>query len=314
MSVAPVELRSNSILAKMHTAAGFGQADTVTPGIYAEVGATAPNADTIYAYPDPDSSNGPPVCSIGPFDSGIAVDGKGDLLAATDFTKNGTTVTIFKGPGLCGPELGSITDPHGTPPTTVASRDAQNGKIVVGNYSFSHRGAGVTVCTLSGGCTAILKAPTLYDVFNVAIAPNGDCWANGWNGDETILFYFAQCRHRGVIATGYHADILGASLDIDGNGNLVTIEGQGHPSSLYIYSGCNPSCKLVRGPFQLHGFSGGGHLDASSNQFVAADGQYNQLDIYSYSTSGIKYEYSISNGLPPSEFLTGAAFSPASKE
>jgi hypothetical protein len=70
----------------------------------------------------------------------------------------------------------------------------------------------------------------------------------------------------------------------------------------------------VGGPFQLQGSSRGGHLDASSKQFVAADSQYDQLDIYSYSTSGIKYEYSINNGLPPSATVTGAAFSPSSKE
>jgi hypothetical protein len=314
----PVELRSNSILAKMHTAAGFGQADTVTPGIYAMVATSGYTTAFVYAYPDPDTSNGPPVCSIGPVKStrGLAIDRKGDLLVGTRSGSRTSTVTIYKGPGLCGPELGSIANPYGNYPTDVASRDAQNGRIVVGNESgIVHRRAGVTVCTLSGGCTANLMAPTLYNVASVAIAPNGDCWATGWNGIEYILFYFAQCRHRGVIATGYQAGRASTALDIDGNGNLVTIGGYGDsPSSLYIYSGCNPSCKLVGGPFQLQGSSRGGHLDASSKQFVAADSQYDQLDIYSYSTSGIKYEYSINNGLPPSATVTGAAFSPSSKE
>lgn len=89
-------------------------------------------------------------------------------------------------------------------------------------------------------------------------------------------------------------------------------------SKLYIYSGCNPRCSLVGGPFQLFhrkGYGGlvvYGHLDASSEKFVAAETFGGQLDVYSYSTSGIKYEYSISNGI--SRGVLSAAFSPASKE
>ncbi|MGB8909056.1 MAG: hypothetical protein WCC84_09940 [Candidatus Cybelea sp.] len=72
------------------------------------------------------------------------------------------------------------------------------------------------------------------------------------------------------------------------------------------------------GPFQLvhrKGYGGlvvYGHLDASSEKFVAAETFGGQLDVYSYSTSGIKYEYSISNGI--SRGVLSAAFSPASKE
>ena len=83
----PVELRSSSILAKIHAAARQGQADAVTPGIYVAVsnpGGSTPDSTYVYGYPDPDSSNGPPVCSVGPFPHGfdIAVDGHGDLLVA----------------------------------------------------------------------------------------------------------------------------------------------------------------------------------------------------------------------------------------
>jgi hypothetical protein len=37
-----------------------------------------------------------------------------------------------------------------------------------------------------------------------------------------------------------------------------------------------------------------------------------KLDVYAYSTTGIKYLYSINNGFP--ELLWDAAFSPSSKE
>jgi hypothetical protein len=118
-----------------------------------------------------------------------------------------------------------------------------------------------------------------------------------------------------VIATGF---ISGRVQDIDDNGNLVVISGASGSAQLYIYSGCNPACTLVGGPFQLQGGPHYGHLDANSKHLVVADTTgspfHNQLDVYSYSTTGIKYEYSISNGLPQNTTVNGAAFSPPSKE
>jgi hypothetical protein len=115
-----------------------------------------------------------------------------------------------------------------------------------------------------------------------------------------------------VLATGFQPNGgAAAGLDIDDNGNLVVLVTVAYRSSeLYIYSGCNPSCSLVGGPFQLQSRSEFGHLDASSKHFVAP--RPHGLDVYSYSTSGIKYEYSISNGLTGG--VEGAAFSPSSKE
>jgi hypothetical protein len=313
MSVAPVELRSSAILAKIHAAAGHGRADAVTPGIYASFGTPSPE---VLGYSGSDSSNGPPVCSVNAGGvSNIAVDRQGDLIVpAGDIAK---TITVFAGPGLCGRKLGTIATPYY--PSDVASRNAANGgKIVAANPPYCcpyHPRTGISVCTLSGGCTAELFAGHM-EMYDVALAPNGDCWATGFNrpSRSPALAYFAGCRHNGVIATGF---LSGSVRDIDDNGNLVVISGASGTSQLYIYSGCNPSCKLVGGPFQLK--SGGfGHLDANSKHLVVADTAYspfhNQLDVYSYSTTGIKYEYSISNGLPQYTTVYGAAFSPPSKE
>ena len=140
-NIAPVELRSSSILAKIHAAATRDQASAVTPGIYADVYAAH---GSIYAYRDPDRSNGPPVCSVPAADfNDIAVDRQGDLMVPDSDAR---TVTVYAGPGLCGPKLGTIADPYGEP-SDVASRNARSGKIVVGNYR--HVGS-VSVCTLKG--------------------------------------------------------------------------------------------------------------------------------------------------------------------
>jgi hypothetical protein len=303
-------LRWSAILAKIHAAAGHGRADAVTPGIYSCC--TGPHPfGVINAYPVNGRSKGVPVCSIDgvydPYD--IAVDRQGDLLVPDSFDR---TITVYAGPGLCGPKLGTIADPYGEP-SDVASRNAANGgKIVVANVK---KVGSVSVCTLSGGCTAELRAGGV-DFFAVALAPNGDCWATGYPRHQPsaslVLVYFAHCRGRGVIATGFQ--IPGdKGLDIDDNGNLVILSYASSTSQLYIYSGCNPACTLVGGPFQLGCCISYFHLDASSKMLVGAGaGSTPELKVYSYSTSGIKYEYSISNGL--GSFVVSAAFSPASKE
>jgi hypothetical protein len=156
-------------------------------------------------------------------------------------------------------------------------------------------------------------------MLGVALAPNGDCWATGMNYASSesggpALAYFAHCQGRGVIASGFQNPKYLRGIDIDDSGNLVVIS-CGNSAALYIYSGCNPACTLVGGPFKLLAhYSYYGHLDARSKRFVAANYQKAQLDVYSYSTSGIKYEYSINNGLSRPDGVVGAAFSPPSKE
>jgi hypothetical protein len=307
VKVLPVELRSSEILAKMHAGAGLGRPDAVKPGIYA-----SEYSGYVYGYAGNNRSNSPPVCSIGPAAASydVAVDPKGDVLFVDRTAQNTSRIIIYAGPGLCGPELGSIADPYGLI-VDVASRDAQTGKIVVANYLGNNLANGnVAVCTLSGGCTLELNQGAHW-VNGVALAPNGDCWAAGQY--PRTLTYFARCRRPGVTATGFQGRFP-SGLDIDDDGNLVAVEtlAHHHTGSMYIYSGCNPACTLVGGPFPLHGNSLYGHLNASSKRFVAADQKYRQLDVYSYSTSGITYEYSISNGL--TDDLWGAAFSPSSKE
>jgi hypothetical protein len=305
-------LRSSAILAKIHAAARHGRADAVTPGIYASANYF------IYGYSGNDRSNRPPVCSISPAGDSydIAVDRQGDLLVPAFQAR---TITVYAGPGLCGPKLGMIAEPYGEP-VDVASRNVANGgKIVVANVV---KVGSVSVCTLSGGCTKLSAGH--IQMTGVALAPNGDCWATGDKLSSPsagpVLVYFAHCRGHGVIATGFQIPSTSYVLDIDDNGNLVTVAYDVYISGkslseLYIHSGCNPACTLVGGPFQLKGSVLYGHLDASSKMFVGAvDTPVTapKLEVYSYSTSGIKYEYSNTNSVP--QFVSGAAFSPPSKE
>jgi hypothetical protein len=312
-SVIPVELRPSGLVAKMRQISRLDQEQRPSSGIYASefYGSDA------YGYSDPNNGNAPPLCSDGPlqYPNDIALDHKGDLIDPDGGTD---TIVLFAGPNLCGAEIGSISDPFGQP-SDASSRNvlgvkAAGDTIVVGNiYDNNDTAGSISVCNLSSGCTTNLTNPNMYETAGVAIAPDGDCWVSAINSvGAATLTYFAQCSGSGVAATGFQNAYYGG-LDIDANGNLVSISA--FDQNLYIYSGCNPACTLVGGPFPLSaGAAIYGHLDERSNNFVAADYANGQLDVYSYSTSGLTYEYSVNNGLAAADLVEGAAFAPRSKE
>src|SRR5579871_1118657 len=137
----------------------------------------------INGYPHKNTSNGPPTCSLtGSYVNSIAVDGKGNLIDPDGGTRS---IVVYRGPGMCEAELGSVEDGDGQP-SDAASNDAATGTIAVANL-FGNEGVtktqydGISVCTLSAGCTVYLTNPNMYEVAGVAMGKNGDCWADGTN-------------------------------------------------------------------------------------------------------------------------------------
>lgn len=265
---------------------------------------------SMYGYQHVNTGNNPPTCSVGPvsYVNGQAVDGKGNLIDPDGGTRS---VIVFSGPGMCGSEAGSFSDGYGQP-SDAASADAVNGTIAVGNI-FDTSGAGsVSVCTLSGGCTANLTNPNMYEVAGVAMDNSGNCWASATNSAGTAtLTYFAGCTGSGTAATGYVNTYYGG-LDIDKNGNLVAISA--FDSNVYVYSGCNPACTLVGGPFALHGEAVFGHLNKQSMTLCTGDFVNGEMDVAYYSPSAVTYWYSFNNGLSSSLEPEGCSFNPRSTQ
>jgi len=236
---------------------------------------------------------------------GISADRAGNLLAASGASN---TVTVYRGPQLCGPEYGSFSDPYGQP-ASISSRDALHGTIAVGNI-FDKTGApgSVSVCTVAGGCTANLTNSNMYEVGGVALARDGDCWADATNSLGTAsLTYFRRCAGAGKSATGFVNHYYGG-IQIDRRGNLVTIDA--FSGTIYVYKGCDPRCSLVGGPFALQGASVYGTLNVNSTMFAAADVDTSEVDVYRYSPTGITYRFSLQPGSGASELLDGVAYSP----
>jgi hypothetical protein len=266
-------------------------------------------ASIINGYPHKNTANGPPTCSLSAsYPNGIAVDGKGNLIDPDGGTRS---VIVYAGPGMCGSEIGSISDPYGQP-ADASSANAATGEIAVGNI-FDTSGAGsISICSISAGCTANLTNSNMYEVAGVAMANNGDCWASATNSLGTAtLTYFAGCTGSGEAATGWENTYYGG-LDIDASGNLVAIDA--FTPALRVYSGCNPACTVVGGPFPLENDSVFGHLNKQSMTFAAGDYANGQIDVYYYSPTSLTYWYSFNNGLDVSDDVEGAAYNPRSRQ
>jgi hypothetical protein len=281
----------------------------VRRGIYVGLD-TANTNTTVLGYAPNNRANNGPTCTekVGATPGNIAVDDAGNLMVTTE---SSGTVLIYRGPGMCGPLLGTLETSAFS--VDVASVDAVNGKVIVGNLqTINPSGFGnVEVCTLSGGCATSLTNPNIAGVFGVAVAHNGDCWASaGSFNSGAILVYFKGCSGLGQDATGFK-NLSAAGLDIDRDGNLVAID----VDQFWVYRGCNPKCTLVGGPFGSVGYTMFGHLNRRSTQFVAGDYQYDQIDVYAYSPRRMTYEYSFNDGLSLNygEFM-GTAYDPRSEE
>ncbi|HEX4014374.1 MAG TPA: hypothetical protein VHX17_10875 [Candidatus Cybelea sp.] len=272
------------------------------------------NSPSILGYKSNNKKNGAPTCSISgvQYLNGVAVDGKGNVI---DPDGGSRSIIIFKGPGMCGANAASTSDPYGQP-VDAASNNALKDKIAVANMMDTGSKPGsVSVCTMKGGCKSNLTNSAIFQMVGVAMDTKGNCWASAYNRQFLpALVYFAKCKGAGVSATGYQNTSPGG-LDIDKAGNLVAIDTSANNiGALWVYSGCKPDCTLVGGPFALHGETFWGHLNENSTAFATANYVAGEVDVYQYSPTALTFLYSFTNGLTPSDSVKGAAYNPRSKE
>ncbi|HEV3091018.1 MAG TPA: hypothetical protein VGX91_06175 [Candidatus Cybelea sp.] len=269
------------------------------------------DSSAIFGYLADNKANKKPICSVSGVASvnDVAVDLKGNLI---DPDGGSSYVIVHKGPTMCGKELGLIQDSAGQA-ADASSPDAVTGKIVVSNLAGPTSTAGtLSVCTLKGGCTVTLSNKTIYHSGGTAMAPNGDCWTDAKTSASggAALIYFKGCAGGGKVATGFKPTYYGG-IDLDNKGNLVIIDDMAE--MVYIYSGCNPACKTVGGPFALKGESFFGKLSADNSTYTAVARANAEVDVYSYSTKGLKFQYSYNADLVASEVPDGIAVNPRSK-
>jgi hypothetical protein len=285
---------------------------TEMKGIY--VGAFAASED--WGFTKNNSGNAPAICTVGGATSnnGIGVDNVGNFMQPNAFSG----VSVYAGPAMCGALLGTFSDPYGQA-SDASSTNAATGTIAVGNiFDTSGQPGSVSVCTLSGGCTANLTNPNIYENAGVAINSAGDCWADSIDSSSVpTLVYFAGCTGSGVLATGFAPGYYGG-LDIDNKGNLVatSLFGPGFslPSTVNVYSGCNPACTLLSST-TLVGESIFGHVGKQGLRYVVTDLSDAAIEVYSYKPSGLSLLYSFTGGIPCATYeCEAAAYDPSTNK
>jgi hypothetical protein len=287
--------------------------DAAKTGIYV----SAFDGTAVYGFASDNRKNRAPICSV---DTGkkaindVGVDGDGNLVIPEGRRQK---ISVYKGPDMCGSELGSMHDPYGQP-AAAASFNAATGMVVVANIEASNREqiGNIAICTLKGGCTKKLANPNITGpAIGVALAKNGDCWLVSNNASRTagVMTYWPRCTGHGEAVTGFQNSSDG-SLSVDKHGYLVSVDHLGGTTGwLWVYSGCNPACELVGGPFPLEGRALFGALNAAGDAFGATE-LTGAVDIYKYSPTELTYEYSFSSGFDSSDYPEGFAYSPGFKQ
>ena len=273
------------------------------------------NISSVFGYNANNKGNQGPICTVDgvAFVNDIGVNGEGNLMLPNPGSGSENTLDIHQGPTMCGKLIGSIADPYGQP-SDATSPNAVTGQIALGNLVGNASSAGsLSICTFKGGCAVNLTNSAYFHVGGVAMSNAGDCWidvkTSASGGAE--LVYYKGCAGSGAVASGFKQTYYGG-IDIDKSGNLVIIDDMAE--DVYIYSGCDPNCTVVGGPFALKGESFWGKLNQSNNQFTAVDRTDGLVDVYSYSTKNIKFLYSYGSGLSASLLPNGVAVNPRSKQ
>jgi hypothetical protein len=268
----------------------------------------------INAYPNPNSKNGAPTCTI----NGYAINGWGvDLqqnliLPSASDASSDPSVNVYAGPKLCGKLLGSIADTNGQA-SDAKSFDATKDSIYVGEIVSIATGDGdVLICALktsSCGQPVTNSSITGYGG-GIAADTKGDCWMSAATSTTTgfVLVYWKGCKGNGAVATGTKNAGFGG-LFFDAKGNLVSIDVTG---ALYVYKGCDPKCTVVSSS-TLKGDSIFGNLNQKGNELAVGDVANSDVDVYKYAPTGVKYLYSFNNGLEGTGFTEAAGFSPTNK-
>jgi hypothetical protein len=264
----------------------------------------------LYGFPKNNSGNEPPSCRVAATGvNGFGVDNAGNLI----IPEGNDGIIVWNGPTMCGSgSPGTISDPFGQA-TDASAVNAATGNIAIANFVDTGSSPGsISICTLSSGtCATNLTNPNLFRAVGVAMNSAGDCWADGSDAsDVTVLVYFAGCTGSGQLATGFINGFNGG-VDIDSQGNLVTISG-GLPSTVNVYSGCNPACTRLSSTV-LAGLSMYGHVGKQNARYVTTDIETGTVEVYQYKKTGLSLFYSFTGGLRCAKKLCeAAAYDPSS--
>ena len=287
---------------------------TLAKGLYV----SSYDNSSIYGFKSGYRKGHGPSCTIytGPFYvNQITVDEAGNLIVPGG-SGPPFEVNVYQGPNMCGRLLGRFKDTYGEPVEAATVSDSTTGTVVLANYSTGPKSAGnLAICTLAYGCTQDLTNSNVTGpAMGVALSKNGDCWLDSYNSDYSAadLTYWRGCTGPGQVASGFKNSSFGG-LALDKYGNLLAIDYEGAGTGeLWVYSGCDPACSVVGGPFALRGNPLFASLNAKGDTLAVTDFAFPYtgiVDVYKYAPTKLTHKYYFGTGYVARP--EGIAFTPA---
>lgn len=242
------------------------------------------------------------------FATGIATDASGNVYVSYSTPNSsgfGTApyyIYVYK--PHCGAQIAQIPDSFNKfgDPRQIAF--GKSDFYVADQYGYgSNDSANVAICSLSRQqCTGKLVgsgAASLSGIYGVAVDSAGNVYAGGYLTQSSLAAIVEWKGGKGkgrVIATLHEsgsAEFAG-SMHFDNQGNLLVADAS---TAIYVFKGCPGACALQTA-LQLKNVETVDFVLSADNTTLYAVSDEGSVDVYAYSSSsGITYDYSITNGL-----------------
>ncbi len=285
---------------------GAGQDGVTAPSAALYVGQFEANFVNQYAVPD--KSNKPPTCAAALPNitvNGIAVNAQ-HILYVPNGDPNTEIFRISRFGPKCGQAGPPLNDPSGEP-TDVAFNN-RNGTVYVADY---HTGApsppNSFVLVYPKGQTSYTRVLSNIAVgagFSVAVDSHGNVFQG--DRDSTNIVEYPNGQQTGSKVRGLSGSSAPLGLQFDRKDNLVVID---ENLGILVYAPPYTGAPYAMEP--TRGLCAYGALDAANRNLYVADTTYASADVFAYPS--LKYEYSITNGLSTSNFVSGIAVDPPSQ-
>jgi hypothetical protein len=263
----------------------FVAPDAVPGGLYA----SEFSGSAINHYKIPNKLNGPPTCTDGPASApnGINVDKHRNL-----WDPDGGTRTIIEFAPNCGGQLTSVASNGGNQPADVAFDGT---KMYVADVNLD----GIDVYT-AGVYTTTLTNPGMSGGSCFGVATIGhNVFASS---TSNVIVEYANGAEPGVDLTtsGMTGTTTPGGMTGDSHKNLIVVD-----LSNGILSYAPPYTQAPAKVTAPVGSSVYAHLDKTNEFLYVGDYGNGAIDVYTY--PGMKYKYSVTNGLSVSFIVEGVA-------
>jgi hypothetical protein len=247
------------------------------------------------------------------FATGIATDTSGNVYVSYSTPNSsgfgGPPYYIYVYKPHCGAQIAQIPDSFLTAGDPRQIAFGNSTFYVANQYGYGGGdSANVAICSLSEQqCTGKLVgsgSASLSSVYGVAVDSAGNVYASGYLAKSSLaaIVEWKGGKGKGRVIAKLHesgsAEFAG-NMHFDNKGNLLVSDNN---TAIYVFTGCPSACALEK-TLQLENVETVSFVLSPDNTALYAVSDEGSVDVYTYNpSSGITYEYSITNGLSHAEY------------